>query len=401
MSPLKFSIVGKRFLLGTATLALAYAAAASALSQAALMRAPDTAMRFAPIAGRADAVTADRLSIAGGDRTDLALVETLAERSLVREPLNPVALRVLGVVADARGQKKQALRLLELSEETSRRDLGTQLALIQIATDRGDLRQTLTHYDRLLRTSVHGQTILFPILTKGLADTEIREELITRLNPPPPWFWAFLNHAIASDQPPQNLALLLGASIKTLPDNADYRNFHARMLGALIDSGQAMLGAQYYKRLPGAKSKLLNDASISPSTTDPRFVPMAWELRTSAYSGATLSADGRAFSVSINPNERATVLRKLLFLSPGSYQIGVIQRQISEANGHKLIWSIKCNNKSIWTDITTTSLGDTRKPFSVPTDCQTQTIALEMVGGNDQEITEYIIDSVRIDPVGR
>jgi hypothetical protein len=396
MPLLNAATVGKRAVVALTTLVLAYAASTSALSQAALMAAPDTAMQFAPIAGRAEAITADRLTIAQGIKTDLSYVETLAKRSLTREPINPVALRVLGVVADARSQKGKAIRLFNLSEATSRRDLGTQLALIQFATDAGDLPRTLKHYDTLLRTSVDGQTILFPILTQGLVDAEIRQALVNRLNPPPPWFWAFVNHAIAGEQPPVHLAQLLGATIKTLPDDSDYRSFHARMLSALSSSGQQQSAAQYYLRLPGAQAGALKDVGISPITTDNRFVPITWEALTSAYAGATRDSSGRAFRVSANPGERAIVLRRLLFLQSGPYRVGIDQKQISGAASHQLNWSISCSASPVWTATLTAPQSGTDTPFVVPSGCNSQSITLEIVGGTDESIVDYMIEGVRI-----
>lgn len=396
MPLLNAATVGKRAVVALTTLVLAYAACASALNQAALMTAPDTAMQFAPIAGRAEAITADRLTIAQGVKTDLPYVESLAKRSLTWEPVNPVALRILGVVADARNQKTKAIRFFSLSEATSRRDLGTQLALIQLAIDAGDLPRTLGHYDTLLRTSVNGQTILFPILTHGLANAEIRQALVNRLNPPPPWFWAFVNHAIAGEQPPVHLAQLLSATVKTLPDDSDYRSFHTRMLSALSSSGQQNFAAQYYLRLPGAQASAVKDVGISPITTDDRFAPITWEALTSPYAGATTDNSRRAFRVSANPNERAVVLRRLLFLQPGPYRIGIDQKQIAAAAGHQFNWSISCNSSPIWTANLTASQSGTDIPFVVPPSCNSQSIALEIVGGTDEPIVDYMIEGVRI-----
>lgn len=389
--------IGRHVAVGAATLALAYAAGAQALSQAALMTAPAVALRFAPIAGRAEAIVADQLAIAQGAKTNLRVIEDLALRSLVREPLNPVALRMLGLVADARGQQDRARRFFALSEATSRRDLGAQLALIKYATDGGDLPAALNHYDKMMRTSVPGQTILFPILARGLADKEIRDELTRRLAPPPPWFWAFLNHAIADGQPQGDLASLVTAAMPALPDDADYRAFHARMLDALVASGQIDQAARYYRSLPGAQRSVLTEAGFTPATTIQRFAPITWEARTSAYIGATVDPTGRSYRVSANPGERAVVLRRILFLKPGTYNVAIDVQQISGASGHTLNWALSCGPAVIWS-ATSNRSQRRQEAFSVPGSCSSQSIALTLAGGTDQSIVDYAINNVQIRP---
>lgn len=396
MSISSISLTGKRAVVATATLALAYAAGAAALSQAALMTAPDIAMQVAPVAGLADAITADRLMIANGANTDLAVVQQLAKRSLFGQPLNPVALRILGYVADTRGDRAQAMRLLTLSEKVGRRDLGTQFALIQYAAEAGDLPRTLKHYDILMRTSVHGQTILFPILARGLSDPEIRDGLVPMLDPPPPWFWPFINHVIGNKYPTADLARLLGATMKTLPDSADYRAFHGRLLTALVIANEAKLAAIYYLTLPGSQPMTLKTVGITSVTTEPRFAPITWQTSVSASAGATVEAGGRAFVVSANSREKTSVLRRILFLAPGSYRIGIDQRQIAAADGHKLTWTLACGANPVWTETLAASQRGQEGGFIVPSDCASQMIALELTGSADQSVVEYRVEDIRI-----
>jgi hypothetical protein len=114
---------------------------------------PDMALRFVPDHPLALSRKADELFAEKQDPATLAKVEAMAKQSLRGGALNPVAIRLLGYVADVRGDQKKARELMLLSQKVSRRDFGTQLWLIEDAVARGDKKQALYHYDIAMRTT--------------------------------------------------------------------------------------------------------------------------------------------------------------------------------------------------------------------------------------------------------
>ncbi len=135
---------------------------------------PDTALYYVPDHPLALSRKADELFAQRQDPATLAKVEAMAKQSLRGGALNPVAIRLLGYVADARGDTKKARHLMLLSQKVSRRDLGTQLWLIEDAVARDDKRAALNHYDIAMRATPSSFPILFPTLTGALGDPDVR-----------------------------------------------------------------------------------------------------------------------------------------------------------------------------------------------------------------------------------
>jgi hypothetical protein len=125
---------------------------------------PDMALRFVPDHPLALSRKADELFAEKQDPATLAKVEAMAKQSLREGALNPVAIRLLGYVADVRGDREKARELMLLSQKVSRRDFGTQLWLIEDAVARDDKKQALFHYDIALRTTPSSFPILLPTL---------------------------------------------------------------------------------------------------------------------------------------------------------------------------------------------------------------------------------------------
>ena len=157
---------------------------------------PDMALRFVPDHPLALSRKADELFAEKQDPATLAKVEAMAKQSLRGGALNPVAIRLLGYVADVRGDQKKARELMLLSQKVSRRDFGTQLWLIEDAVARGDKKQALYHYDIALRTTPSSFPILLPTLVGALDDPEVRSGLAPYVKAAPGWLPSFLGEAI-------------------------------------------------------------------------------------------------------------------------------------------------------------------------------------------------------------
>ncbi len=152
---------------------------------------------------------ADELFAAKQDPATLAKVEAMAKQSLRGGALNPVAIRLLGYVADARGDQKKAREFMLLSQKVSRRDFGTQLWLIEDAVKRNDKKQALYHYDIAMRTTPSSFPLLFPTLTGALDDPEVRAGLAPYVKAAPEWLLSFLPHAIGTSENPSYLVDVL------------------------------------------------------------------------------------------------------------------------------------------------------------------------------------------------
>ena len=126
----------------------------------------------------------------------------LAVAALLREPTAVSGAATLGLLAELRGDLVAARRDFGFAQRLSRRDLSSELWLIEDAVRRGDVAEALRHYDIALRTQAGATDILYPVLARASVDPAIMPLLADRLLARPPWtdsFVVFL--ANATDQP--------------------------------------------------------------------------------------------------------------------------------------------------------------------------------------------------------
>ncbi|MBM3929379.1 MAG: hypothetical protein FJ335_13135, partial [Sphingomonadales bacterium] len=136
-----------RLALAAAAAVLGYYSITFSIAQVVVTRDPALAYALAPYDGRITAAYAT--SLAGDDATleDRARADVLAKRALQQDPTAVAAVATLGVNADIRGDKAAARRYFAYAQKLSRRDLRTQLFMIEDAVQRGDIPEALRQYD--------------------------------------------------------------------------------------------------------------------------------------------------------------------------------------------------------------------------------------------------------------
>ncbi|TSB01917.1 hypothetical protein [Sphingorhabdus contaminans] len=369
---------------------------------------PDLALRFVPDHPLALSRKADELFAAKQDPATLAKVEAMAKQSLRGGALNPVAIRLLGYVADARGDRKKAREFMLLSQKVSRRDFGTQLWLIEDAVARNDKKQALYHYDIAMRTTPSSFPLLFPTLTGALDDPEVRAGLAPYVKAAPEWLLSFLPHAIGTMENPSYLVdVLLKAG--PLPDRPEYRDQSNYLLSTLANKGQFSAFERYYASLPSVRPKALQTAAMNKDTVNLRYPAAGWQLtENSAIGGAFSEADKRgAFTLSAfaGSGERGELMRKLLFLKPGSYRFTAQYDAQSSAPDSEIRWDLSCvsakGNSGKWFTSRTVQAGRSGdvQSFTLGADCLHQLLQLQLAGGSGQLGAEFVLRSVQITPV--
>ena len=237
------------------------------------------------------ATKADELLLAKQDPKTLARVEEMARRSLRAQALNPTAVRILGYVADARGQHDQARKLILLSEKMSRREFGAQLWLIEDAAARRDYKEALRHYDIALRTTDEASGILFPTLTDALAIPEIRRDFAPYVREWPNWMSGYLSNAIGTSDNPANIAdiMLKAGKIRYDKNNAAIAD---ALLAQLAAKGKYAAFRQYYTTLPGARAQSLTTAAFNRDTVNLQHAPAGWQISENPAIGGSFVQKG-------------------------------------------------------------------------------------------------------------
>jgi hypothetical protein len=366
---------------------------------------PDMALRFVPDHPLALSRKADELFAAKQDPATLAKVEAMAKQSLRGGALNPVAIRLLGYVADVRGDRKKARELMLLSQKVSRRDFGTQLWLIEDAVARNDKKQALYHYDIAMRTTPSSFPVLFPTLAGALSDPEVRAGLVPFVNKGPEWLLSFLSYANGNLENPVYLADVLIKSGR-LPDRPEYTAQSNYLLNALALRGQFRTFELYYNHLPNASAKSLSIASLTKETVNIVYPAAGWQLTESPSIGGAFSEPDKSgkftLSTFAGSGERGELMRKYLFLNPGSYGFSAQYEAQQTAPDSEIRWDLTCVSQKAPTSkwfinkaVMSGKTGDF-KTFTLTTDCPHQLLTLQLAGGSGQLGAEFILRSVDI-----
>jgi hypothetical protein len=376
-----------------------------ALANVTWQQNPDMALRFVPDHPLALSRKADELFAEKQDEATLVRVEAMAKQSLRGGALNPVAIRLLGYVADARGDQKRARELMLMSHKVSRRDFGTQLWLIEDAVARNDKKQALYHYDIALRTTPNSHSLLLPTLIGALDDPEVRVALVPYIKNTPGWLPAFLDTALATIENPVNLAdILLKAG--ELPDRLEYKGYSNALLAKLGAEGDFPAFRQFYLSLRGSDPSTLERAAMTRATVNLRHPVAGWQLAENASIGGTFSQPDAKGNISLSAfagtGERGGLTRKYLYLKPGSYQFSAQYEAQESAADSEIRWELLCFNgkqsSSKWVASTSVVKGRTSETteFALGSDCPVQLLQLHIAGGSEQLGAEFTLRSVDI-----
>ncbi len=393
--------IAKILILALLGLVGAWFAAALAISGVTRIKAPHTALMAMPNESVALASYADQIFFAN-PKNPPREVELLARRALEIQAINTKALRVLGYVADAKGDTEAAEKYIRMAAKLSRREPGAQLWLVEASARKGNVAQTLVHYDIALRTKPDTQTILFPRLLNAIEDREIRVALKPYIRAENGWASAFLSFANTNSK---NLPVLVDLIVETggLADGEKAKSQELGLLGSLVAESLFADARRLYLQMPGAKTVRLTSAAFDESDRDSRFGPMGWQLLENPDAGGSfIGSSGERWTrleVYANFSTTRPVASKLLYLKPGKYLFSARLANLDRGDGGFLRWQLRCpaiGGAPVWTfDSINVSL---RAELMVPANCPVQFLDLIASGGKGQTGLEATIASVSLAP---
>ena len=268
-----------------------------------------------------------------------------AQTALEREPVNAEAVRTLGLVAARNGNQRQAARLFAYSEGLSRRDLPTQLWLIEASVQRNDIPGALRHYDRAMRASIASRAILIPILVTASAEPAIARELSRKLATRPEWGVEFMEALIdAQSTSPETLALVLRQLRIQPADN--YSGFLSGGLNRLVATGAYAAAYDiYYDARGGAGrgTQLIRNGDFSLQNP---IQPFDWWLRSEPGLAAVVEArEGMSvpsLSVVSEDGRTGDVARQFLYLPAGRYELSATVGDVPDEESSRPGISVTC-----------------------------------------------------------
>jgi hypothetical protein len=390
----RFSV--RTLLLVLVTLVGAGYAALHAVTNATRASNPEFALQLVGSDPVALALKADVLLAASPTKANAQTINRLARQSLLKQAVNPRALRILGYHADLERRPADALAMTSLAAQLSRRDAGAQIWLIEKRAAANDVKATLVHYDIALRTSLASRELLFPILATALSDPAIQSAFVPYVKRAPEWLAPFLGKAIWGGGDPSSLANVI-IRAGGLPQAQNYRELEYQLLGRLIGKARFVDARRYFLTLPGANGRAAETAGFDASTINPQFAPIAWELSSDAKVAVGF-LEGNRLHVAANSGTRLVVARKLLFLKPGRRILSSAVEWIAFPSDGEATWRLMCEDAGKLRLIWSAPLRglSSAAPIDIPGNCTVQFLDLAVAGGSAQTGVEFILDRISL-----
>jgi hypothetical protein len=369
---------------------------------------PDRALSFQPADARARARASEQLVVPERGRPprpvtepQLAAAEELAREALRRDPTVVMAWRMLGLVAAARNQPDRAARMFHFAGSLSRRDLLTQLYLIEERVQQNDIAGALRQYDATLRTSGASHEILLPILVSAIGNDGIVEPLATLLNTMPPWRRSFMERLAAGTPDPAGLVQLIQLTHGSASPEEKVQISAA--MQAMISRGQFAPAMRVYQLLAADArgTQLVRNGGFDRPNP---YSPLDWQL----LSGVDVGAEQQGDRLRIHAASGAGGLaaRQLLLLAPGRYEISADAGAVDDARAARVSWTVQCANNGEGLMLLEQDMPAlagrirARASFSVPAGCGGQWLRLNIRPDFDPGGVAAWIDSVALRRVG-
>lgn len=373
---------------------------------------PAVALIWTPHDSAARAAVAMQMIEEPSGSIDLPRVKMLAQGAIQRDALNVAAIRVLGLINTLEKREAQSLALFNYAEHLSRRDLITHLWFIEHYSARGDVSNTLHHYDLALRTSRSSRELLFPLLLNASADPELQEPLNTLLRTKPNQWWReFAGSLIAEGR---NLSGVVAVTRGLYdPKDAGDRSYIASLIHRLVEARAFDLGLLVYSEArasAGVRGPMPQIRDGDFELARDYYPPYDWELSSDpnlmASRRAKSNGAGLVLALTANEDDGGQVARQLLHLSAGRYRLRYLAGGVTDSVGATLKVLLTCvqknGNPAPRIALATRAGGATEQSregtFSVDSSCVWQWLSVQVGPGAAPSDDGPWIDNISITP---
>jgi hypothetical protein len=349
-------------------LGLVYLCLAITLANAVAASAPRTALLLWPWHAVANArqASAAVLRDEGKGVSDPA-VATASITALRRDPSITDAARNLGLRATARGESAAADRLMGYAEATSRRDVLTQLWMIERKVARSDVKGALTHYATVLRVAPAMGSTLYPVLTGALTDPDLSRSIAEMVSAEDNWRDGFMTYVVGNAEDPRVTARFFtdAAHRGSRPAPALVQILVGKLLAARALDEAAGVYRLVDPRWRRADIAAQLDGGFDRAADTP---PLGWTLNADYAAKARAPEGGTALSVRLNSGESPEVARRMLMLPGGRYRVRGAYAIESGQGSAQLRIGLECAPGSTEQGIATVALDPRGKAFDAVVD---------------------------------
>lgn len=374
---------------------LCYFAAILALSPVVQDRSPQAALSLTPFDAQALAETASTLLQADQSPEGLAQGREYAREALLREPINPVALRALGLAAAVEGDDDTAREHFSLAARLTRRDLPTQLWWIEHEVTEGDISGVLAHYDEALKSSRRANEMLLPILARASAEPLVAERLLPLLKERPAYFRQFFIQA--NDTAPDiGGVAMIGRQLLNRRAPADQDLINRTIMGFARKGEFDDAWTMFTWAAGGApESGVVNGTFDQPTP----FRLFNWEFTQNTDLAAEIAPRGDTDSLYLDARVgRGLVARQLLRLAPGRHRLQALVGDVPEAAIDRPTIGITCAVgggtplEPVAFPASPSGQVVLRTAFNVPPGCRYQWLDLTASAASQDEVRSWIDD---------
>ena len=364
---------------------------------------PQLALKAAPF----DAEARSRLASALNDGGEKSVARALALDAIGRDPVQPAALREIVESGDSRREigESKAMALMLQSQRLSRRDLPTQLWLIDYYGRHADAASAIHHFDLALRVSDAARARIFPLLEASASDPQARPLILSMLASKANWTKPFASFLMESgrDLGFDEAAARLLLDRRKSEDVQQYRMLVARLVqadryetawNAYITQGLGR-GTDRANALRNGDFEGLEDGT--PFDWTYAQEPDLWAARersdlTTGFVLSLAASNGRA----------GEVARQIIHLGPGTHRLQVQFGAIPDRQDERPELRVECLGRDARVLLSFVPQEGGLTPhsqtsaFVIPDRCPFQRIAIRVAGSGPQKDPLPWVDNIAI-----
>lgn len=362
---------------------------------------PSIAARWAPWAAgwRIQSVT-QKLLDGNPPRALRAQAEGQSRAAINRAPLRAAAARLLGATQLLNGDR--AVAAYSYAHRLSRRDLPTELYLIETRVAANDVAGALRHYDIAMRTNVTSRAMLGDILINASDTPEIAQALGRLLATHPAWLPEFYQRLTSQAKNPAAIMIIVGA-LDFRGDRDGDAEFITMALERLVQLGAVGDAEHYYQRVTRTtdRAALIRNGGFERPN---RFQPFDWIIASEpTHSGIVeRRPDAQGVALTLTGNESHAIARQLLVLHPGRYRVTATVGNVPRAVEERPKLVLSCRSGAAIATLPFAAADE--KPrrfeagFTVPQGCEAQWLDIVNTPAFDGQPADPWIDDIGIAP---
>lgn len=262
-----------------------------------------------------------------------------AKAALRDNPLSVQALRIYAF--NLPDQSVQRLRpVMMLSEQVSRRDILTQMWLIEDAVGNGKISEALQHYDRALSSSDESRQMLMPVLSEALGTPPVRDALVPYLRRRP-WNGVFLTYAATHSSALDGVIATIEKANGPGGLSAIYQPAATIAMGRLVDQGQLVQAQRLASRIGGMTPAAIENIGFSQASWMENLHPLTWTPINDADVVTALDAQN-AVNISTSSSAAKVALYRIIPARPTSYDFSQSVSFPDDAHPARGTWQVLC-----------------------------------------------------------